>query len=187
VDAGWIAGGSGSEGWSPGIGEWVVGVVVGRGGCGASGNVIQVQVRICVRTLGVVDEGRRLVDAEGATIDYAFGVAGGEIGEEFAAIVVDTGSGADYDLVVETFGTPGDAQAWGESPLAAGEGGVADTLAREKFVVAGDDDSVEAGARGIDGIGGVVVGVARGIEIEDAAVFFGEAAIPIPTQAGGKG
>ena len=58
--------------------------------------------------------------------------------------------------------------------MPAGESGIADAFARELFVIAGDE---KAGVD--DGVGGVVVVVLRGIEIVEAAVFFGETAVVV--------
>src|SRR5271168_2944009 len=40
---------------------------------------------------------------------------------------------------------------------------------------------------GLAGVGAGVVVVERGIEVEDAAVLLGEAAVPVVTNAGGEG
>ncbi len=89
---------------------------------------------------GGVDEGQLLVDAEGAAGDGADGVAGREVAEELAAVVVHAGAGADDDLVVEHLRLPGGADARGDAPLAAGQGGVADA-GGAVGVVAGDDEA----------------------------------------------
>src|SRR5208282_6123619 len=87
---------------------------------------------------------------------------------------------------VKFSGTPGEADAGSESPLTSGERRVADAFGGEQLVVAGDDEAVEASAAGIDGVGSVVVGVARRIEIENASVLFREASIPVETESGSK-
>src|SRR5208337_4699242 len=109
--------------------------------CGAGGARLSVYIR------------RSLVDAEWAAVDDAFGETGREIGEQLAAIVVETHSCADDDLVVKFSGTPGEADAGSESPLTSGERRVADAFGGEQLVVAGDDEAVEASAAGIDGVG----------------------------------
>ena len=76
AEVGGVAGGRGGGGGAEGVGE------LGAGG----------------RSDGD-DEGRLLGDAEG-TADAAAG-AGGEVGEELAAIVVEADAAADDDFVVE--------------------------------------------------------------------------------------
>src|SRR6266481_3217029 len=68
-----------------------------------------------------VHERWSLIDAKRATRDAASRKARRKIGEEFAAIIVEPGAGANNELAVKHFGTPGNADAWSESPLAAGE------------------------------------------------------------------
>jgi hypothetical protein len=50
--------------------------------------------------------------------------------------------------------------------LAAGERCIADAFCGEQLVVAGDDEAV-----GGQGVASGIVGIPRGVEIEDAAVF----------------
>jgi len=83
---------------------------------------------------------------------------------------------------VEETGSPSDADARCEAPLAAGKRGVADTFGGKFFVVAGDDDA-DVG----DGVGAEIVAVVLGIEIGEQAVFLDEWAVPIPTEAGDDG
>ena len=112
-----------------------------------------------------------MIGAEGPTSDGPNGVTGREVGEELAAIVVNAGAGADDDLIVKQLRLPSCTDAWANAPLATGKRGVADARSAVD-IVPGDDD---AGVG--DGVGRRVVGVAGGIKVEDAAVFFGKAAV----------
>src|SRR5208283_992198 len=100
----------------------------------------------------------------------------GKIGKEFTAVVVQAGSRADHDLAVEHARTPCDAESRCHAPLTACESVVADSLAGEILVVAGNDES-----GGSDLI--AVKGVQRGIKIVDAAVLFREPAVPVVEQS----
>ena len=62
--------------------------------------------------------------------------------------------------------------------MPASEGGIANAFGGKQLVVARDDDAV-----GCERIGRVVIGIARGIEIVNAAVFFGKAPVPVPTES----
>src|SRR5260221_9902963 len=88
--------------------------------------------------------------------------------EECAAIVIDAGAGANHNFVVKHRGAPGHADARSNAPLPAGQSGAADAA------LIGHD---EAGGGDVTGV--VVESVLRGVEIIDASVFFGEAAVPV--------
>jgi len=97
---------------------------------------------------------------------------------------------------VEYLGLPRRAYSGTDSPLAAGEGGVAHALGAVG-VVAGDDQAgtcdgsvtavaVDAVAIFI-GVAGAATGwIGIGIEVEDAAVFLGQASVPVIAHARGK-
>ena len=121
-----------------------------------------------------------LVDAEGAAGDGSDCVAGREVGEQFAAIVVHACAGADDNLVVVHGWLPRGAHARTDAPLTAGEGGVA-YPGSAVGVIAGNDES---GIR--NGVGADVIAVELRIEVEDAAVFFCESAIPVVANAGSQ-
>src|SRR5580693_8937019 len=72
-------------------------------------------------------------------------------------------------------------QARAETPLAGSERGIANPFAGKELVVAGDE---EAGVD--DGVRGFVVVIFGGIEIVEAAVFFGEATVVVEAEAGGE-
>ncbi len=65
--------------------------------------------------------------------------------------------------------------------MPAGESGIADAFGGEKFVVAGNDQAV-----GVDGVGGFVVAIERRLEVVEATIFFGEAAVIIEAQPAGE-
>ena len=109
------------------------------------------------------------------------GEARREVGVKLAAIVIHSPTGADDDLVVEHLRAPGDADARGETPLTARQGGVADArssgclLFPATIKPLSDADGVVRSAFGI-------VVVIRRIEIEEVAVFLGQAAVPVEAQ-----
>ena len=76
-------------------------------------------------------------------------------------------------------GSPRNADARSEAPLAAGKRGVADTFGGKFLVIAGDDDA-DVG----DGVGAEIVAVVLGIEIGEQAVLFDERTVPIPAKTG---
>ena len=131
-----------------------------------------------VRAVLLGDEGRRLRDAEGTALDFACRISGREIGVQFAAVVVEAAAAAHHELGVEGGRLPGKAQARSNAPLAAGQGGLAHASGAVG-VVAGDD---ETGAG--NGVGGDVVAVLRGIEVDDIAVLLRQAAIPVVANTG---
>ena len=79
-------------------------------------------------------------------------------------------------------GSPRDADAGSEAPLAPGERGIADAFGGKFLVVAGDDDA-DVGDR----VGAGVVAVVLGIEVGEQAVFLDERTVPIPTETGNDG
>ena len=175
-NAGGIAGGRRLQGRSPRIGERAAGWLSRVAG----GDEALVEGADGAANLRI-DERRSLIYAEGAASNHASSKARGKIGEEFAAVVVHAPAGADDDFVVKHFGAPGNTETRAQAPLAASESGIADAFAGELFVIAGDE---KAGVD--DGVGGVVVVVFRGIEIVEAAIFFGEAAVLVEAKAGSE-
>ena len=87
-----------------------------------------------------VHERKLLVDAEGAAGDSADGIAGREVAEQFAAVVVHARAGAHHHLAVEHLRLPGRADARSNAPLPAGQRRVADARGAVG-VVAGDDEA----------------------------------------------
>src|SRR5258708_14030411 len=74
---------------------------------------------------------------------------------------------------------PGNAQTRSQSPLSPGERRVADALGRKLAGITSDDEP----GRGYVACG-FVVRILRRVEVVHAPVFFGQAAVPIPAQAG---
>ena len=133
--------------------------------------------RGAVRAALRADKRFSLVDAVGSAGDLAGSIAGREISEQFAAIVVDAGAGADDQLAVQRGRLPGEADARSESPLAAGERGVADAV---------DPGDLEpALARG-EAVRSHVVLVQRRVEVEQVAILLRQSAVPIEAQARGQ-
>ena len=125
-------------------------------------------------------EGKLLVDAEGAASDSADGIAGREVAEEFAAVVVHAEAGANDDLVVEYLGLPCRAHPGADAPLAAGERRGADAQVPLVLLPA----MIKPGLAMVSWTCAVAVEV--GIEVEDAALLFGKAAVPVVAHAGGS-
>ena len=80
-----------------------------------------------------------LIDAEWSTGDGSDSIAWREITEEFAAVVVHAAAGANDDFAVEHGRLPGYADSGTDTPLAAGERGIAYSLGAVG-VVAGNDE-----------------------------------------------
>ena len=132
------------------------------------------------RAASDINERQLLVDAEGTAGDRTDSVAGREVSEELAAVIVHAGSGADDHFVVEEARLPCRADAGSDAPLASGERGVTHAFGAVG-VVSGDD---QPGI--LDGVGAGAVVIEGRLEVEDAAVLLGEAAVPVVAHAGGQ-
>ena len=88
--------------------------------------------------------GGDLIHAKRPAGNHARGKSRRKIGEKFAAIVVDAPARANHDLVVEHFRAPGHAEARRETPLAAGESGIAHAFGGKVRIVSGNDEAVRS-------------------------------------------
>ena len=160
-----------------------------RSAAAASGDVV---IRTSSRWAALgSDEGYLLIDPEWPSRDFTDGIARGEVTEELSAVVVNARARADNDLVVESRRLPCRADARSDAPLAAGERGAAYSLS-SILVIAGDDESALGRPKrsgclaGRQRAGGCDVGVKRGIEVKNASVLLGEAAVPVVADAAGE-
>ena len=102
-----------------------------------------------------------------------------ETGEEFAAVEVHAEAAAEDDFACIALRSEGETDARANAPLTAGESRCGGCLSRGELVVRGDDEAA---------VDGLAVGdvEAFGIEVEDVAVLFGEAAVVVVAYAEGE-
>src|SRR6202034_1074201 len=129
----------------------------------------------------LIHPGRSLIYSKWTASDNPRREAGREVREEFSAIVVQTPACAHHNFVVEHARAPGQTHARCESPLPPSESGIADPLGGKVRIVPRDNEAVR-----IDYVVGYVVVVARGIEIENAAVLFFKAPVIVEAETSAK-